>query len=89
MKGFSGRFLQVVGVGYKAKSNHDGTYLNLRFGKINIDLLNDSEVRVFTLGNSGLILCTGTNHQKVTQFAAKIRAIKRPDRYKGKGIRYK
>lgn len=84
-KGFEKR-LSLVGVGYRAAVA--GNVLDLQLGfshptKMQIP----SNVQV-TVDKSVAILITGTDKHAVGQFAAAIRAMKPPEPYKGKGIRY-
>lgn len=82
-------FLEIVGVGYKASTNPQGSILYLKLGfSHEIRLQVTSAVRVFCF-KPNLICCTGIDHQKVTQFAASIKSCKPPEVYKGKGIQYR
>lgn len=82
--------LEMVGVGYKAISDNDGSKLTLKLGfSHDIELEVPLGGRVFCPGRSTLIYCTGMNRQTISQFAAKIRSCKPPEVYKGKGIRYR
>mgnify|MGYP000567877066 CR=1 FL=1 len=84
------RKLQLVGVGYRA--SNQGQKLDLALGfshNIIIDLA--PEVKVETTSEKGknpLIKLTSHDKQLVGQVAAKIRAFRKPEPYKGKGIRY-
>jgi large subunit ribosomal protein L6 len=81
--------LEIVGVGYKANTNTQGTLLCLKLGfSHDVILQVPPLVRVFCLKPT-LICCTGTTFQNVMQFAATIRSCKPPEVYKGKGIRYR
>ncbi len=84
-KGFE-KSLEIVGVGYRAEKA--GDKVNLRVG-----LSHTVEVRPLpgiTLGVEGTnkIRVSGINKEVVGEMAANIRAIRPPDHYKGKGIRY-
>ena len=82
------RFLEIVGVGYKAIADSKGRKVTLKVGfSHDIELQAPKGVRVFCPGRPTLICCTGTNSQVVSQFAAKIKKCKPPEIYKGKGIR--
>ncbi|BFI32717.1 large subunit ribosomal protein L6 [Marchantia polymorpha subsp. ruderalis] len=79
-------FLEIIGVGYKASTNAQGSILYLKLGfSHEIRLQVTPSVRVFCL-KPNLICCTGMDHQKVTQFAATVKSCKPPEVYKGKGI---
>lgn len=83
-------FLEILGVGYKASTDAQGTKLTLKLGfSHDIRLKVPPSVRVFCPGRPTLICCTGLDAKTVTQFAAIIRSCKPPEIYKGKGIRYR
>ena len=84
-KGFEKK-LNLVGVGYKAAAT--GNKLNLTVGyshPVNIDM--PSGIKVETPLPTE-ILIKGADRQRVGQIAAEIRAVRPPEPYKGKGIRY-
>lgn len=78
--------LILVGVGYRAQIN--GNVLNLSLGyshSINYSIPTDINVELPTQTE---IFIKGIDKQKVGQIAADIRAFRRPEPYKGKGVRY-
>jgi large subunit ribosomal protein L6 len=84
-KGFE-RKLTLVGVGYRAQAQ--GAKLNLQVGyshPVVFDM--PAGVKVETPSQTEIIL-KGANRQIVGQLAAEIRAVRPPEPYKGKGIRY-
>jgi large subunit ribosomal protein L6 len=84
-KGFEKKLL-LVGVGYKAQAQ--GAKLNLQVGyshPVNIDMPQGITVATATPTE---IVIKGADRQRVGQVAAEIRAIRPPEPYKGKGIRY-
>jgi large subunit ribosomal protein L6 len=84
-KGFEKK-LSIVGVGYKAAVK--GSTLNLILGyshPINYTLPEGIQASVDKQNN---ITVTGIDKEVVGQTAAKIRSFRKPDAYKGKGIRY-
>jgi large subunit ribosomal protein L6 len=84
-KGFE-RKLSLIGVGYKAQAT--GTKLNLAVGyshPVNLEMPAGISVATPTPTE---ILIKGADRQRVGQIAAEIRAIRPPEPYKGKGIRY-
>jgi large subunit ribosomal protein L6 len=84
-KGFEKK-LSLVGVGYKAQAQ--GAKLNLQVGyshPVNIDMPQGITVATATPTE---IVIKGADRQRVGQVAAEIRAIRPPEPYKGKGIRY-
>ncbi len=84
-KGFEKK-LTLLGVGYKAQAQ--GTKLNLVVGyshPVNKDMPQGITVATPTPTE---IVIKGADRQRVGQVAAEIRAIRPPEPYKGKGIRY-
>jgi large subunit ribosomal protein L6 len=84
-KGFEKK-LSLVGVGYKAAAQ--GTKLNLNVGyshPVNKEMPAGISVATPTATE---IVIKGADRQRVGQVAAEIRAIRPPEPYKGKGIRY-
>ncbi|HLS30021.1 MAG TPA: 50S ribosomal protein L6 [Flavobacteriaceae bacterium] len=82
--------LELIGVGYRA--THRGQRLDLTLGfshNIVIDLA--PEVSVETISGKGknpIVKLTSFDRQLVGQVAAKIRSYRKPEPYKGKGIKY-
>lgn len=78
--------LEVIGVGYLAAIS--GKILQLRVGFAN-ELKKEipSELEV-TCPDQTHIVVRGCDKQKVGQFAAEVRSLRKPEPYKGKGIRY-
>lgn len=84
-KGFEKK-LSLVGVGYKATAQ--GSKLNLAVGyshPVNKDM--PAGITVATPTPTEIVI-KGADRQRVGQVAAEIRAIRSPEPYKGKGIRY-
>ena len=84
-KGFE-RKLSLVGVGYKAQAQ--GARLNLTVGyshPVNMDMPDGITVATPTPTE---VVIKGADRQRVGQIAAEIRAVRPPEPYKGKGIRY-
>ena len=84
-KGFEKK-LNLVGVGYKAAAS--GAKLNLAVGyshPVNIDM--PAGITVATPTATEVVI-KGADRQRVGQIAAEIRAVRPPEPYKGKGIRY-
>ena len=80
------RNLVIAGVGYRAAM--DGKILNLQLGyshDIKYAIPGDIEVKCATPTQ---IAITGADRQRVGQIAAEIRSFRKPEPYKGKGIRY-
>ena len=86
--GFS-KHLEIIGVGYNAKSQNNRVILQLGFSHDIIFDLPDG-IEAIADGKKGDKLeIKGINKQIVGQVAAKIRSLRKPEPYKGKGIRYK
>jgi large subunit ribosomal protein L6 len=77
--------LIVEGIGFK--SDVKGAKLDLSLGfshPISIEIPKDLKVTA----EKNVITITGVSNEQVGGFASKIRALKKPEPYKGKGIRY-
>jgi large subunit ribosomal protein L6 len=84
-KGFEKK-LNLVGVGYKAQAQ--GAKLNLQVGYSHpVDKLMPEGITVATPTPTEIVI-KGADRQRVGQVAAEIRAVRPPEPYKGKGIRY-
>jgi large subunit ribosomal protein L6 len=84
-EGFT-RKLELVGVGYRAAMQ--GKDLNLSLGFSHPVLFQTPEGITLTTPTQTEILVSGADKQQVGEVAAKIRAYRKPEPYKGKGIRY-
>ena len=78
--------LEVNGVGYKASKA--GKVLTLSLGYSHPVEMTDPEGIETTLEGQNIIFVRGIDKEKVGQFAAEIRDKRRPEPYKGKGIKY-
>ena len=82
--------LELVGVGYRAKAQ--GQKLDLAVGfSHNIVMNLAQEIKIETISEKGQnhrIKLTSFDKQLVGQVAAKIRSFRKPEPYKGKGIKY-
>ena len=84
-EGFS-KELEIRGVGYQA--NMQGKYLVLQLG-FSHEIYFEPPENIVIKTNRTEITVTGINKQLVGEVAAKIRSFRKPEPYKGKGIRYK
>jgi len=78
--------LEIIGVGYRAAV--EGRTLNLQMGyshEINYPIPEDIDIKC---ERPTAVSVSGMDRQKVGQVAAEIRAFRKPEPYKGKGIRY-
>ena len=83
--GFTKKLL-ITGVGYRAAVQ--GKTLNLKLGyshDVNIDVPEGIEIKT---PDNTTIEISGSDKQKVGQIAAEIRRWRKPEPYKGKGIKY-
>ncbi|WP_026770704.1 50S ribosomal protein L6 [Asinibacterium sp. OR53] len=82
--------LELVGVGYKAANT--GNLLDLALGySHNIIFEVPKELKVTTVtekGQNPKITIEGTDKQLLGQVAAKLRSLRKPEPYKGKGVKY-
>ena len=78
--------LQITGVGYRA--NSQGSNLKLQLGySHDVDFAIPEGIEIKTPDNT-TVLISGIDKQKVGQVAAEIRRWRKPEPYKGKGIKY-
>ncbi|OIO99982.1 MAG: 50S ribosomal protein L6 [Bacteroidetes bacterium CG2_30_33_31] len=81
---------ELVGVGYRASNT--GQLLDLSLGySHHIYFLIPDEVKVETenaKGKNPLIILTSADKQLIGQVAAKIRSLRKPEPYKGKGVKF-
>ena len=80
------RRLEIVGVGYRATKQGNG--ISVQVGYSHPVAVTPPEDVSLEVPTPTQITVSGTNKQRVGQVAADIRAIRRPEPYKGKGIRY-
>lgn len=84
------RDLELVGVGFKAANT--GNLLDLALGySHNIIFEIPKELKVATLtekGQNPKIMLEGIDKQLIGQVAAKLRSLRKPEPYKGKGVKY-
>ncbi len=79
------KVMEIEGVGYKAEVK--GTNLSLSVGFSHPVLL-PIPTGITTTIEKGVITVTGFDKDLLGQFAANVRKVKKPEPYKGKGIRY-
>ena len=77
---------EIAGVGYRAALEGNQLVLNVGYSKpVNMAIPKGINV---TLPRNTVIIVEGINRQEVGEFAANIRKVRKPEPYKGKGIRY-
>ena len=84
-KGFK-KELEIIGVGYKVQMKGGKISLNVGFSHL-VEIDVPPELKVSTPAATRITI-EGSDKQKVGEFAARIRRIRPPEPYKGKGIRY-
>ena len=85
-EGFT-KVLEITGVGYRAAAQ--GRKLNMKLGyshDVDIDIPQDLEVKT---PDATTVEISGIDRQRVGQLAAEIRRWRKPEPYKGKGIKYR
>ena len=81
------KVLEITGVGYRAAAQ--GKKLNMKLGyshDVDIEIPQDLEVKT---PDATTVEISGIDRQKVGQVAAEIRRWRKPEPYKGKGIKYR
>lgn len=84
-EGYS-KSLELVGVGYRASLS--GKKLVLNVGYSHPVEITPEEGIEFELPSNTKIIVKGINKERVGEYAAKIRSVREPEPYKGKGIKY-
>lgn len=84
-KGYS-RVLEIQGVGYKAEAKGNGLQLALGFSHP-VHYPAPAGIK-FTVDNNTIVKIEGPDKELVGQVAAEIRSLRKPEPYKGKGVRY-
>ena len=78
--------LEIIGVGYKAEKKGKNLVLNVGYSHP-VEYPEPTGISL-TAPTPTTVVIEGTDKQKVGQVAAELRAVRRPEPYKGKGIRY-
>lgn len=84
-KGFE-RTLELIGVGYRAQKQGNKLVLNVGYSHP-VEFTPESDLEIEVPSNTKVIV-RGKDKEKVGALAANIRAVRPPEPYKGKGIRY-
>ncbi len=84
-KGYQ-KTLKIEGVGYQAAM--DKKAVKLTVGYANAIILSPPDGVTVTVPDPTTVVVKGADKQKVGQFAAEVRASRKPEPYKGKGVRY-
>jgi large subunit ribosomal protein L6 len=78
--------LELVGVGYRANKNGDKLVLNVGYSHP-VEILPESGIE-FDVPTNTRIIVKGIDKELIGATAAKIRSVREPEPYKGKGIKY-
>lgn len=78
--------LEMIGVGYRAAVQ--GQFLDLQVGFSHPTKVAIPKGVQVTVDKNTTIIVTGSDLQQIGQFAAQVRAVRPPEPYQGKGIRY-
>ena len=78
--------LEVNGVGYRATKNGNELVLTVGFSHP-VTFKENDDIKIEVPGPNKIII-SGSDKQKVGQFAAEVREVRPPEPYKGKGIKY-
>jgi large subunit ribosomal protein L6 len=78
--------LEIIGVGYQA--NIKGKSISLRVGLANELVREIPASLTVTCPDATHVVIQGADKQQVGQFAAELRSLRKPEPYKGKGVRY-
>ncbi len=84
-KGYE-KTLDIVGTGYKAQKQGNKLVLNVGYSHP-VEFVEPAGI-TFEVATPNKVLVKGINKQQVGQIAADIRAVRPPEPYKGKGIKY-
>jgi large subunit ribosomal protein L6 len=84
-KGYE-KVLEIQGVGYKAEATAKGLTLSLGFSH-QVNYPAPAGIK-FVVDNNTILRISGPSKEMVGQVAAEIRSFRRPEPYKGKGVRY-
>lgn len=78
--------LEVVGIGYRAAMQGNKLVLNVGYSHP-VEIVPEEGVKIETPSATSIVV-TGIDKERVGEYAARIRAVRKPEPYKGKGIKY-
>ena len=85
-KGFE-KQLELVGVGYRAAMQGEKLVLSVGYSHP-VEMIPDAGIKIEVGPKQNIVIISGYDKEVVGQFAAKVRAVREPEPYKGKGIKY-
>jgi large subunit ribosomal protein L6 len=80
------KVLTIIGVGYKAEMQKNVLVLSLGYAN-DIEFIVPEGIKI-SLESPTKIIVEGIDKQQVGEIAAEIRSLRKPEPYKGKGVRY-
>ena len=78
--------LEIVGIGYRAQMQGNKLVLHVGYSHP-VEIEPEEGVKIETPSQTSIIV-SGISKERVGEIAARIRAVKKPEPYKGKGIKY-
>ena len=78
--------LEIVGIGYRGQMKGNTLVLNIGYSHP-VEVEGEEGVKIETPSNTKIVV-SGISKERVGQVAAQIREVRKPEPYKGKGIRY-
>lgn len=84
-EGFQKR-LEIYGVGYRAQLQGEKLILNVGYSHP-VEIISPQDINI-EVPKANQIVVSGIDKERVGHFAAKIRSVREPEPYKGKGVRY-
>lgn len=84
-EGFT-KSLELVGVGYRANKSGEKLVLNVGYSHP-VEIVPEKGIE-FEVPSANKVIVKGIDKERVGEYAAKIRSVREPEPYKGKGIKY-
>jgi large subunit ribosomal protein L6 len=78
--------LEIVGIGYRGQMKGNTLVLNVGYSHL-VEIESEEGVTIETPSQTKIVV-SGTDKERVGEIAARIRATRKPEPYKGKGIKY-
>ncbi len=79
--------LEIVGIGYRGQMQGNKLVLNIGYSH-QVEIVPEEGVKIETPSATSIVV-SGIDKERVGEIAARIRAVRKPEPYKGKGIKYK
>lgn len=78
--------LEIVGIGYRAQMQGNKLVLNVGYSHP-VEIVPEEGVKIEAPSATSIVV-SGIDKERVGEYAARIRAVRKPEPYKGKGIKY-